>query len=345
MEAVVEATMLESFDINDKENDVYEHDFGHRPYQKDSGDARAFSFLNILELIPKLSSPPLMLFVENVVGFETSDTRKQMVEMLKKTSFTAQEFILSPLQFGVPYSRPRYFCLVVLQTPKGLNGNGESCSGNTKLQVTPDGGEMNNKVDLKPNYQKVLSSNQGESQVLGIRQKYELIDLPPDTRPLLVFINKKSGDQRGQYTRATCEHPSESRSEVDGVDVGIPEDVQGVLIANIGSYMGGVNLWQNNDETDDNFDPQSMHDKMLEVVSISGMWHLGKLQAFMLKRASEEPLGHAAAIIADLLENAESNRVITSSQKGVLLQEMALRSHITIHSGGGFAHKNMGLEG
>jgi diacylglycerol kinase (ATP) len=51
-----------------------------------------------------------------------------------------------------------------------------------------------------------------------------------------------------------------------------------VLVANIGSYMGGVDLWQNEDETYDNFDPQSMHDKVLEVVSISGTWHLGKLQ-------------------------------------------------------------------
>lgn len=42
--------------------------------------------------------------------------------------------------------------------------------------------------------------------------------------------------------------------------------------------MGGVDLWQNEDEHYDNFDPQSMHDKMLEVVSISGTWHLGKLQ-------------------------------------------------------------------
>lgn len=43
--------------------------------------------------------------------------------------------------------------------------------------------------------------------------------------------------------------------------------------------MGGVDLWQNEDENYDNFDPQSMHDKVLEVVSISGTWHLGKLQA------------------------------------------------------------------
>lgn len=42
--------------------------------------------------------------------------------------------------------------------------------------------------------------------------------------------------------------------------------------------MGGVDLWQNEDETYENFDPQSMHDKIVEVVSISGTWHLGKLQ-------------------------------------------------------------------
>lgn len=46
--------------------------------------------------------------------------------------------------------------------------------------------------------------------------------------------------------------------------------------------MGGVDLWHNEDETHDNFDPQSMHDKVLEVVSISGTWHLGKLQVLRL---------------------------------------------------------------
>ena len=35
-----------------------------------------------------------------------------MIEILSKTGFVTQEFILSPVQFGVPYSRPRYFCLV-----------------------------------------------------------------------------------------------------------------------------------------------------------------------------------------------------------------------------------------
>ncbi|KAK9105002.1 hypothetical protein Scep_021846 [Stephania cephalantha] len=145
MKAGISATIVKAFDINDKANDVYEHNFGHRPFQgniqsltaavldnygahawllsppcqpytrqglqKDSNDARASSFLKILDLITQMSSPPLMLFVENVVGFETSDTHNQMMQIFAETGFVTQEFILSPLQFGIPYSRPRYFCL------------------------------------------------------------------------------------------------------------------------------------------------------------------------------------------------------------------------------------------
>ncbi|KAL4033912.1 hypothetical protein IC575_007030 [Cucumis melo] len=145
LSAGIHAKVVQAFDINDKANDVYEHNFGDRPYQgniesltaadidsyqahvwllsppcqpytrqglqKQSGDARAFSFLKILELMLQASRPPVMLFMENVVGFETSDTHTKMIEILEKAGFSTQEFILSPMQFGVPYSRPRYFCL------------------------------------------------------------------------------------------------------------------------------------------------------------------------------------------------------------------------------------------
>lgn len=145
LSAGIDAKVVQAFDINDKANDVYQHNFGDRPYQgniesltaadidsyeahvwllsppcqpytrqglqKQSGDARAFSFLKILELMLQTSRPPVMLFMENVVGFETSDTHTKMIEILEKAGFSRQEFILSPMQFGVPYSRPRYFCL------------------------------------------------------------------------------------------------------------------------------------------------------------------------------------------------------------------------------------------
>ncbi|KAK9075478.1 hypothetical protein SSX86_003802 [Deinandra increscens subsp. villosa] len=188
------------------------------------------------------------------------------------------------------------------------------------------------------------------------------------------FMNKVLYAREGARTimdRTFADYPWQVKVEVDGVDVEVPEDAEGVLVANIGSYMGGVDLWQNEDDNYDNFDPQSMHDGRLEVVSISGTWHLGKLQvglsrarrlaqgqtikiqllaqlpvqidgepwmqtpctltishhgqAFMLKRSSEEPLGHAAAIVADVLEHAETNNVISAVQKRALLQEMALK--------------------
>ncbi|XWS37287.1 hypothetical protein CRYUN_Cryun19dG0030300 [Craigia yunnanensis] len=188
------------------------------------------------------------------------------------------------------------------------------------------------------------------------------------------FINKVLYAREGAKSimdRTFADFPWQVRVEVDGVEIEVPEDAEGVLVANIGSYMGGVDLWQNEDETYENFDPQSMHDKILEVVSISGTWNLGTLQvglsrarrlaqgqsikiqlfaglpvqidgepwsqqpctlsishhgqAFMLKRTAEEPLGHAAAIITDVLESAETNHVINTSQKRALLQEMALR--------------------
>ncbi|KAG8487307.1 hypothetical protein CXB51_020904 [Gossypium anomalum] len=174
MKAGVNYHVIEAFEINDKANDVYQHNFGHRPYQgniqsltevdldsyqanvwllsppcqpytrqglqKHSADARAFSFLNILKLMPRMSKPPDMLLVENVVGFETSDTHAKMVEVLANSGLVTQEFILSPLQFGVPYSRPRYFCLAkrkplsfqyqlfnnqLLLSPSPLFGNNE----------------------------------------------------------------------------------------------------------------------------------------------------------------------------------------------------------------------------
>ncbi|KAM7269245.1 hypothetical protein ACFE04_024742 [Oxalis oulophora] len=418
------------------------------------------------------------------------------------------------------------------QVANGSHEMEESCNGSLDERF-PHGqnGGVDKKSDLKPSISRSGSINsKDETQVLKMKQKYELIDLPPDARPLLVFINKKSGAQRGNslrqrlnlllnpvqvfelssaqgpevglylfrkvphfrilvcggdgtvgwvlnaidkqnfvspppvailpagtgndlarvlswggglgsverqgglctllnhienaavtildrwkvsivnqqgkqleppkfmnnYIGVGCdakvaldihnlreENPDKFYNQVHLVSavavallvkyifVETPFDAEGVLLANIGSYMGGVDLWQNEDENYDNFDPQSMHDKILEVVSISGTWHLGALQvglsrarrlaqgqtikiqlfsafpvqidgepwfqqpctivishhgqAFMLRRVSEEPLGHAAAIITDVLENAETSRVINASQKRALLQEMALR--------------------
>ncbi|KAL2941927.1 Diacylglycerol kinase 2 [Bienertia sinuspersici] len=95
------------------------------------------------------------------------------------------------------------------------------------------------------------------------------------------FVNKlryaKEG-ARDMMDRACADLPWQVWLEVDGKDIPIPNDAEGLIVLNIGSYMGGVDLWQNGCEHDDHFTCQSMHDKMLEVVCVSGAWHLGKLQ-------------------------------------------------------------------
>ncbi|XP_042044004.1 tRNA (cytosine(38)-C(5))-methyltransferase 2-like isoform X6 [Salvia splendens] len=57
MEAGVDAVVIEAFDINDVANDVYEHNFGHRPYQ---GNIQTLSAANLdkYEADAWLLSPP-----------------------------------------------------------------------------------------------------------------------------------------------------------------------------------------------------------------------------------------------------------------------------------------------
>ena len=139
------ATVCEAYDLNPNACDVYEVNWGKRPSQKnltsvpagaleklradvwamsppcqpftrqglklDVEDGRAESFMRLVDEMEKMeaSARPKYVFVENVVGFETSRMRDVLREALSSMAFHMQEFILTPTMFGVPYSRPRYF--------------------------------------------------------------------------------------------------------------------------------------------------------------------------------------------------------------------------------------------
>ncbi|MCO5594071.1 hypothetical protein L7F22_048092 [Adiantum nelumboides] len=113
------------------------------------------------------------------------------------------------------------------------------------------------------------------------------------------FLNKMLYAREGakdMVDRTCADLPWQLHVMIDGIELEIPEDIEGVLVINIGSYMGGVDLWQNEEEHDDDFDPQSMHDKVLEVVGICGAWHLGKLQVG-LSRARRLGQGQCIKIV------------------------------------------------
>eukprot|EP01116_Phalansterium_solitarium_P003708 TRINITY_DN14531_c0_g1_i1.p1 TRINITY_DN14531_c0_g1~~TRINITY_DN14531_c0_g1_i1.p1 ORF type:complete len:344 (+),score=101.51 TRINITY_DN14531_c0_g1_i1:300-1331(+) len=149
-DAAIEATglagrVLDAFDINSIGNAVYARNFGKAPQQRSvesvtaaqldkysadlwmmsppcqpysrlgkqqgSADPRAKGFLHLIDLLPQLRSSPTYILIENVKGFEVSDTRDVLVEQLRGLGYQVQEFMLSPNQFGIPNSRLRYFLL------------------------------------------------------------------------------------------------------------------------------------------------------------------------------------------------------------------------------------------
>eukprot|EP00798_Chlamydomonas_sp_ICE-L_P014273 gene14273-20247_t len=139
--AAPDAEVACAYDINEVANDVYQANFGRRPRQgnlaavspasmdkhaadlwllappcqpftrqglkKDIDDGRASCFMQLLQNMKTLKHPPVFLLLENVVGFEKSAVHAALMETLKEQSFSVQEFILTPTQLGIPYSRPR----------------------------------------------------------------------------------------------------------------------------------------------------------------------------------------------------------------------------------------------
>ncbi|KAJ2842421.1 hypothetical protein IWW36_005913, partial [Coemansia brasiliensis] len=145
-EAGVEAQVVRAFDINNVANEVYSHNFADvpvmqrsidslpmtlfealkadlwtmsppcQPYtrqglQRGSDDLRAKSFLFIIDLLEKLQRKPMYLLMENVAGFEKSDTRDILLRQLVRVGYRFEEFLLNPLQLGYPNSRTRYYLL------------------------------------------------------------------------------------------------------------------------------------------------------------------------------------------------------------------------------------------
>ncbi|CAK5279843.1 unnamed protein product [Mycena citricolor] len=88
------------------------------PSAKGDKDPRAKSFLYLIQtVLPELVSMekhPTHFLVENVAGFEASigsTTRQILTSTLQSLGYYIAEFLLTPLQFGIPNSRLRYYLL------------------------------------------------------------------------------------------------------------------------------------------------------------------------------------------------------------------------------------------
>ncbi|CAE7357053.1 TRDMT1 [Symbiodinium microadriaticum] len=77
----------------------------------DLGDRRAQPLRHLASLLSQLEEPPQAILLENVVGFETSESFKMITQALLRANFEVRVFQLSPLQLGIPNRRPRIYLL------------------------------------------------------------------------------------------------------------------------------------------------------------------------------------------------------------------------------------------
>ncbi|CAG8459181.1 5423_t:CDS:2, partial [Scutellospora calospora] len=137
--------VVASFDINIIANATYRHNFGKAPKTKgidflrlddiekynancwlmsppcqpytrggkglDDQDPRAKGLLHLIDILPKLSNPPIYIFLENVLNFEKSKSREKLISQLCQMNYEIHECLLTPLQFGIPNDRLRYYLM------------------------------------------------------------------------------------------------------------------------------------------------------------------------------------------------------------------------------------------
>lgn len=95
--------------------------------QKDTKDNRTNAVIHMFEIFSELERLPEYFFIENVKGFETSDTREILLKFFKKFGFHTQEFLINSNQLSIPNSRLRYYLLArrshSFQGPDGLQSS------------------------------------------------------------------------------------------------------------------------------------------------------------------------------------------------------------------------------
>ena len=149
-ESGVSFRVIGALDINTLANQVYKHNFTNtkllqtniesvkadyldklnadmwtisppcQPYtrqgkQMASDDPRSRSFSTLVNNLSEMKYPPRYLFLENVKGFEISDTRELLKSALKSKGYYVQEVLVSPIDFGIPNSRLRYYMMAKLK--------------------------------------------------------------------------------------------------------------------------------------------------------------------------------------------------------------------------------------
>ncbi|GMR48004.1 hypothetical protein PMAYCL1PPCAC_18199 [Pristionchus mayeri] len=78
---------------------------------KGKEDRRCDSFKALLASLDEMKRAPRWIFIENVSNFYSTSMHSILIETLNSVGYEIEEYILSPVQFGIPNSRPRYYLM------------------------------------------------------------------------------------------------------------------------------------------------------------------------------------------------------------------------------------------
>ena len=139
----IDFKVVASYDVNLNANLCYTHNFGTSPNSRsidvltvneverlkanlwlmsppcqpftrggknlDSDDNRSKALLNLINILENLKNKPEYILLENVVNFEVSECRNLLCDTLSRFGYQVREYILTPLELGIPNNRERYF--------------------------------------------------------------------------------------------------------------------------------------------------------------------------------------------------------------------------------------------
>lgn len=155
----------------------------HKAKQLGRKDCRNRALQNIIFKIYSIKKKPKIIFFENVKGFAGTDVHEEFIKCLKENNYSCRQYLLSPLQFGIPMNRTRFYICAI---QKDLVT--ESFHAEKVLTCIP-----NHDINIK-NTQSSSVLNKNSLDKANINGLHELCSGPDTAFPLKYFIEDKVKD-------------------------------------------------------------------------------------------------------------------------------------------------------
>ena len=209
--------------------------------RKDLEDPRSKSFLKICEWLEGETSDdgdtnknssrlsdaalPSLIFLENVVGFELSNSFQKWCSALKSRGYLVGHFHLTPTQVGIPNDRPRFYSIAFLDR----EGIGEGIGGAKKVHSWYRGSGPKHHVNVHQDADDFLSyispKIEKPSGLWGTDTKPEIWTALPELGVFWDDDQVQEDEIEKISTFLDCNSESSSAKETTSMMLRVPEKV------------------------------------------------------------------------------------------------------------------------